>query len=65
VRRRIGAPNSGYIQSNRLARAFDFDVRYTKGEVKVCVLDRNPWLAKLHAPVNIGFVIMLFKWNKG
>jgi len=26
---------------------FDFTVRYTKGEEKVCVLDRNPWLAKM------------------
>jgi len=26
---------------------FDFAVRYTKGEEKVCVLDRNPWLAKM------------------
>jgi len=39
--------NSGGIQSNRLARAFDFAVRYTKGEEKVCVLDRNHWLAKM------------------
>jgi len=41
----IGAPNSGCIQSNNLARAFNFAVRYTKGEEKVCVLDRNSWLA--------------------
>jgi len=39
--------NSGCIQSNRLARAFEFDVRYTKGEEKLCVLDRNPCLAKM------------------
>jgi len=26
---------------------FDFAVRYTKGEEKVCVLDCNPWLAKM------------------
>jgi len=39
--------NSGCIQSNRLAHAFNFAVRYTKGEEKVCVLDRNPWLAKM------------------
>jgi len=26
---------------------FDFDVRYTKGEEKVYVLDRNPWLSKI------------------
>jgi len=25
----------------------DFAMRYTKGEEKVCVLDRNPWLAKM------------------
>jgi len=25
----------------------DFAVRYTKSEEKVCVLDRNPWLAKM------------------
>jgi len=30
-----------------LPRDFDFAVRYTKGEDKVCVLDRNPWLAKM------------------
>jgi len=41
------APNSGCIQPNRLARAFDFVVGYTKGEEKVCVLDGNPWLAKM------------------
>jgi len=34
-------------QSNSLARAFDFAVRYTKGEKKVCELDRKPWLAKM------------------
>jgi len=38
---------SGCIQLNCLARAFDFAVRYTKGEEKVCVLDCNPWLAKM------------------
>jgi len=38
----IGAPTSGCIQSNRSARAFEFAVRYTKSEEKVCVLDRNP-----------------------
>jgi len=47
----IGAPNSGYIQSNRLASAFDFAVRYTKGEEKVCVPDRNPWLGKMYYPL--------------
>jgi len=26
---------------------FDFAVRYIKGEEKVCVLDRNPWLTKM------------------
>jgi len=26
---------------------FEFAVRYTKGEEKVCVLDRKPWLAKM------------------
>jgi len=26
---------------------FNFAVRYTKGEENVCVLDRNPWLAKM------------------
>jgi len=26
---------------------FEFAVRYTKGEENVCVLDRNPWLAKM------------------
>jgi len=25
----------------------EFAMRYTKGEEKVCVLDRNPWLAKM------------------
>jgi len=29
------------IQSNRLASAFHFGMRYTKGEEKVCVLDRK------------------------
>jgi len=43
----IGAPNSACIQSNRFARAFDFVVRYTKGEEKVCVLDRKPCLTKM------------------
>jgi len=27
---------------------FEFAVRYTKGEETVCVLDHNPWLAKMH-----------------
>jgi len=40
----IGAPTSGCIQPNSLACAFDFAVRYTKGEEKV--LDHNSWLAK-------------------
>jgi len=26
---------------------FEFAVRYIKGEEKLCVLDRNPWLAKM------------------
>jgi len=30
---------------------FEFAVRYTKGEEKVCVLDPNPCLAKMHEPL--------------
>jgi len=44
---RLVHPYSVCIQSNRLARAFDFVPRYTKGEEKICVLDSNPWLPKM------------------
>jgi len=37
---------------------FDFTVRYTKGEEKVCVLDRNPWLAKMASQVIIGITFI-------
>jgi len=44
-----------------LLRDFEFAVRYTKGEEKVCVLDRNPWLAKMDCrgeSVNLSLVIV-------
>jgi len=52
--------NSGCIQSNRLALAFDFSVRYTKGEEKVCVLDRNPWLAKMNLKMYVAKLCYMF-----
>jgi len=42
---------------------FDFAVRSTKGEEKVCVLDRNPWLAKMVSVISSRFsnIGILFK----
>jgi len=37
---------------------FEYAVRYTKGEEKVCVLDRNPWLAKMTLPKLLMFKVV-------
>jgi len=43
----IGAPYSGCIQSNRLARAFEFAARYIKGEEKVqCICTGSKLLVR-------------------
>jgi len=53
----VRAPNSRCIQSHRLARDFEFAMIYTKGEAKVCVLGRNPWLAKMEKKAHSRFQI--------
>jgi len=39
--------NNSYHPLDGAPQGFKFAVRYAKGEEKVCVLDRKPWLAKM------------------